>query len=272
MIPAVLRFLLPLLFALPLLAPCALAAELSGKIHSPTGVLPADITVSAERRDKQLTIAGTVQDGRYRITLPDIGNFRLRLHARAWEAPTKYIWHPATAGALDFLIYPARLPEPALAEELIRIGKLDQEMRANIPTQHDPEFWKRLEASDRKREALMARILDEKGWPAISQVGHEAANGAWLIAQHGTPEFLKRCLPLMKAAAQKHEMALSSLALSIDRVLMHDGKKQLYGSQFQPDKDGRNRLYPVEDMARLDERRSSMGLEPFEDYRKHLEN
>jgi hypothetical protein len=261
-----------LLLALPLLAPCAFAAELSGTIHSPTGALPADIAVFAERRDKLPNIVGTIQNGRYRITLPDTGNFKLRLQAKEWEAPPKYIWHPATAGALDFLIYPARVPEPALAEELIRMGKLDQEVRTNIPKEPDREFWKRLEAEDRKREAPLARIIDEKGWPAISQVGHEAANSAWLIAQHGTPDFLKRCLPLMRAAAQKHEMALPSLALSIDRVLMQDGKKQRYGSQFQTDDGGRTRAYPIEDMAQLDERRASMGLEPFEDYRKRLEN
>lgn len=261
-----------LLLALPLLAPCALAVELSGKIHSPAGALPAGIEVQADRADKLPMIVGTADNGRYRITLPDTGLYRLRLVAKEWEAAPKYIPHPTKAGALDFLIYPARLPEPALAEELIAMGKLDQELRTNMPKQPDPEFWKRMEAEDRKREARLARIIDEKGWPTISQVGHEAAKSAWLIAQHGTPDFLKRCLPLMQAAAQKHELAQADLALSIDRVLMHDGKKQRYGSQFQTDKEGRTRAYPIEDMAQLDARRASMGLEPFEDYRKRLEN
>lgn len=261
-----------LLLALPLLAPRALAVELSGTIHNPTGALPADVKVVADRRDKLPSIAGIVENGRYRITLPDTGAYRLRIEAKDWDAAPKYIWHPTKAGALDFLVYPARVPEPALAQELIGMGKLDQQARADIPQGADRAFWERLGAEDKQREERLARIIDEKGWPRISQVGHEAAHSAWLIAQHGTHDFLKRCLPLMQAAAERHELALGSLALSIDRVLTNDGQKQRYGSQFQTDEAGRTRALPIEDMANLDARRASMGLEPFEDYRKRLEN
>lgn len=260
-----------LLLAMPLLAPSALAAELSGKIHSPTGTLPAGIEVQADRADKLPMIVGTVENGRYRITLPDTGLYRLRLVAKDWEAAPKYIPHPTKAGALDFLIHPVRVPEPALAQELIRMGERDQEKRRNMPALPDKEFWKRLAAEDAGREARLARIIDEKGWPLISQVGAEAANSAWLVAQHGTPAFLKRCLTLMQAAAEKHEIDLGKLALSIDRVLTNEGKKQLYGSQFQTNEDGRTFALPIEDMARLDERRASMGLEPWDEYRKKFE-
>jgi hypothetical protein len=263
-----LHLLLPALIAL---APYAVAVELRGTVHSPTGVLPAKIEVLADRRDKLPAIAGTIENGRYRIELPDTGNFRLRLQAKGWEAPPKYIWHPTKAGALDFLIYPTPVPEPLLAEELIRMGQLDQDLRAKQPSLSDREFWLRFQAEDKKREDRLSRIIDEKGWPSISQVGHEAANSAWLIAQHGTPEFLKRCLVLMQAASAKHEIALSSLALSIDRDLTNEGKKQVYGSQFQTNEDGHTFALPIEDMDHLDERRFSMGLEPFEDYRKRLE-
>ncbi|MFC5459860.1 DUF6624 domain-containing protein [Massilia niabensis] len=261
-----------LLLVLPWLAPCALAAELSGKIHSPTGALPAEIEVLADRADKLPTIAGTVDNGRYRITLPDTGLYRLRLVAKEWEAAPKYIPDPTKPGALDFLLYPARVPEPALAQELIRMGELDQEKRTNMPAAPDKAFWKQLEVEDRVREARLGRIIEEKGWPLISQVGPKAANSAWLVAQHGTPAFLKRCLVLMRAAADKNEMDLGNLALSIDRVLTNDGKKQLYGSQFRRAEDGRMVAFPIEDMAQLDERRATMGLGPFEEYRKAMEN
>lgn len=265
------RFLPLLLLAMPLLAPGALAAELSGKIHSPTGALPPGIAVQADRADKLPMIVGTVDNNRYRITLPDTGLYRLRLVAKEWEAAPKYIPHPTRAGALDFLIYPVRVPEPALAQELIRMGERDQEKRSNMPAMTDKAFWKQLEAADREREARLARIIDEKGWPLISQVGAEAAKSAWLVAQHGTPAFLKRCLVLMQAAADKHEIDLGKLALSIDRVLTNEGKKQRYGSQFQTNEDGRTVALPIEDMARLDERRASMGLEPWDEYRKAFE-
>lgn len=240
----------------------ACAAELSGSIYSSTGTLPAGIEILADPAKSQTPITGTVERGRYRITLPATGLFRLRLVAKDWSAPPKYIAGPVSAGALDFLIYPAQLPEPTLAQELLLMGKLDQEARKRPPALEDKERDARLKSGDLAREARLASIIDEKGWPLISQVGHEAARGAWLVAQHGTPAFLERCLVLMQAAADKHEMNLAHLAWSIDRVLVDQGKPQRYGSQFEVSEAGTT-AYPIEDMAHLNERRASMGLEPL---------
>jgi hypothetical protein len=264
------RTLQHLLLALPVFASCACAAELSGAIHSPTGKLPADMKLVGVRRDKLPDIPGSLHDGRYRIVLPDGVDVRLQLEAKDWEAPPKYVWGPITGKALDMLLYPAKVPEPQLAAELIRMGELDQTIRKAMPGASDQEFWKRMQAEDKLREDRLTRIIAEKGWPRISQVGHQAANSAWLIAQHGSPEFLKRCLPLMQAAADQHELPLSSLALSVDRVLMQEGKPQRYGSQLQM-KDGRTLDYPIEDMATVDERRAAMGLEPYAQYRKRFD-
>ena len=249
---------------------CACAAEVSGTIHSPTGTLPADVKLTGVRRDQLPAIAGVVQNGRYRIVLPDGVDVRLQLEAKGWEAPPKYIWGPITGQAPDILLYPTPVPDAQLAAELIRMGELDQTIRKSMPGASEEEFWKRMQLEDKPREERLARIVAEQGWPRMSQVGHEAANSAWLIAQHGSPDFLKRCLPLMQAAADRHEMALSSLALSIDRVLMQEGKPQRYGSQLQI-KDGRTLDYPIEDMATVDARRAAMGLEPYAQYRKRFD-
>jgi hypothetical protein len=197
--------------------------------------------------------------------------YRLRLEAKDWDAAPKIIFDPASAGALDFMVYPEKVPESALAAELNKLGEADQEIRHNMPTKPDAAFYKRWQEEDMAREKRLAQIIAEKGWPAISQVGHQAATNAWLIAQHGSAEFLKRCLVLMKAAAEKQEIEPGHLALSIDRVLMHDGEKQVYGSQFQTDKDGKTRAYPIADPERLDQRRASMGMQPFSEYAKMFE-
>ena len=259
-----------ILLALTALASSAGAAELSGTIHSATGKLPVDVKMRAESFDQSPAIAGTVENGRYRIDLPEGRTYVLRAMAPGWEAAPKHIPGPVTGAARDILLYPARVPEPQLAEELIRLGKADQAIRQQIPQGKDPDFWKRMESEDKLREQRLAQIIADKGWPLVSQVGHEAAKSAWLIAQHGASDFLERCLPLMQAAADRHELPLSSLALSIDRVLMHKGKEQRYGSQFGM-KDGHTVPYPIEDMAHLDERRASMGLEPYEQYHKRFD-
>ena len=260
-----------LLFALSLLATAAQAVEFSGLIRSSTGSLPSAITVEADRRGEKTVLVGSVENGRYRIDLPSPGMYRVRLQAPGWDAEPKLVFDPQTTGARDFLLYPAKLPEPELAAELLRMGEEDQDFRKNIPKQPDAAFIKRWQENDRVREERLARIIAEKGWPRISQVGHRAANAAWLIAQHGTDDFLKRCLVLMKAAAADGEITPHHLALSIDRVLTQDKQKQIYGSQFQTNQDGKTFLLPVEDFEHIDERRASMGLEPFAEYRKNFE-
>jgi hypothetical protein len=249
----------------------AFAVELSGAIRSSTGTLPATIQVFGDRADKLPVITGKAENGRYRITLPDSGMFRLRLQAAGWEAAPKIIFDPKAAGALDFLIYPAKVPEPALAAELIEMGEKDQAIRGNLkPEPLDKDLMARMAKEDLAREQRLAAIIDTKGWPTISMVGQKAANNAWLIAQHGSPAFLKRCVPLMQAAADKGEMALGSLALSIDRDLTNDGKKQRYGSQAQTNEDGKTVMLPIEDPEHLDERRAAMGLQPFASYKAML--
>lgn len=260
-----------LFLLLPLLATAAHAVEFSGLIRSATGSLPAALAVEADQLGDKPVITGSVDKGRYRIELPSPGTYRLRLQASGWESEPKIVFDPATTGARDFLIYPATLPEPELAAELIRLGEQDQALRMHQPEKPDAAFWKRMEEGDRTREARLEQIIAEKGWPRISQVGHKAANSAWLIAQHGTEAFLKRCLVMMKAAAADNEITPGHLALSIDRVLKNDKQKQIYGSQFQTNKDGKTFLWPVEDIEHIDERRAGMGMEPFAEYRKNFE-
>lgn len=254
-----------------MLAAPAFAVELSGAIRSSTGTLPAAIEVFADRADKLPVIAGKVEKGRYRIELPDSGMFRIRLQAAGWDAAPRIVFDPKTAGALDFLLYPDKVPEPALAAELIGMGEQDQAIRSGPSATIGADMAKRMQEDDPKREKRLGEIIAAKGWPTASMVGHEAANSAWLIAQHGSAAFLKRCLPLMKAAAEKGEMAPRSLALSIDRDLMNDGKPQLYGSQLRGDIGGKMALYPIADREQVDERRAAMGMEPLAQYLKHFE-
>jgi hypothetical protein len=256
--------------AIPLLilavAP-ALAVELAGSIRSSTGTLPPKIKVVAQGQSFASAIVGKVEGGRYRIELPDSGRFHVLVRAEGWDAPPKLIWDPKTAGALDLLIYPEAVPEPALAAELVEMGRQDQAIRrGHNPGKPDPAYVKRMQQEDRAREQRLAAIIEAKGWPLISMVGYEAAGSAWTIAQHGSPAFLKRCLPLMQAAGDKLEINPQHLALSIDRVRVEAGKPQVYGSQLHEGKGGKLEPDRIEDREHVDERRAAMGMEPLADY------
>jgi hypothetical protein len=55
----------------------------------------------------------------------------------------------------------------------------------------------------------------------------------------------------------------------IDRLRLHRGKKQLYGSGFEF-KDGKMVLSPTEDMRNLDKRRTRIGLPPLTEHVKMM--
>ena len=59
------------------------------------------------------------------------------------------------------------------------------------------------------------------------------------------------------------------LAYLMDRVLVHRGEPQVYGTQYRI-RDGVPELWTVRDPAGLDERRAALGLEPEAENRARL--
>jgi hypothetical protein len=96
------------------------------------------------------------------------------------------------------------------------------------------ELQKKMEEIDQRNTAGLKGVVDKHGWPGRSSVGDEGAHNAWLLAQHADRDraFQKRCLKLMKDAVQKGEAAGKELAYLTDRVLVAEGQKQIYGTQF----------------------------------------
>ena len=75
---------------------------------------------------------------------------------------------------------------------------------------------------------------------------------------------------MLKEAASKGEARPSDVAMLEDRVLVGEGKEQIYGTQlhFGPETEGRWELYPILDEEKVDERRAAVGLPPLAEYLK----
>src|SRR2546421_10121694 len=97
----------------------------------------------------------------------------------------------------------------------------------------------------------------------------KAAGAGWMISQHGGTEFLHETLPLMETAVKKGELDPGLYATSVDRARIQDGKKQLYGSQFDTN-DGKCEPLPIEDPEHVDQRRKEIGLGPLSEYAEQL--
>ena len=115
---------------------------------------------------------------------------------------------------------------PALRDELLAREKADQKARLDaeaflaqhgqalgrksprvssddLPPELREEFMRlvaRTLAIDRENRAWLAKVLDRHGWPGRTLVGPDAADSAWLLAQHAEPDraFQRRCLHLMR--------------------------------------------------------------------------
>ena len=114
--------------------------------------------------------------------------------------------------------------------------------------------------------------MTKYGWPRRSLVGDTAASAAWLIVQHSpVSEFQEQMLSILETEATRGEVSPADVATLRDRVRVHQGKPQRYGTQFEM-KD--NRLVPnaIAELAAVDSLRASVGLPPMATYVKLLES
>jgi hypothetical protein len=138
---------------------------------------------------------------------------------------------------------------------------------------------------DRANVAALKEILGKHGWPTISVFGRDADRDAWLLVQHADhdPAFQKEVLAILARLKDTGETSPANYAYLYDRAAGHPartpdgirvqgpdaspGGLQRYGTQGQC-AGGRWEPFPIEDPARVDERRKSVGLGPLEEYRR----
>jgi hypothetical protein len=187
---------------------------------------------------------------------------------------------------LSSLVYAQKNAESvnqSLRRELSRMLKDDQKYRGAI-TEVDrsnlaPDVkGKRLSYLAEKQDRLdkrnikkLAMIIEKYGWPARSIVGKEGSLAAFLVVQHGDLEYQKKYFPLLKEAVNKGEADRDDAALLEDRILMREGKKQIYGTQLHFNEATKKlELWPIEDEEGVDARRAGVGLEPIAKYLKRF--
>ena len=90
-----------------------------------------------------------------------------------------------------------------------------------------------MEAADVANLPWLRQVITDVGWPGKSLVGEDGAGAAWLLAQHADrdPAFQRRCLDLLTDAVERGEATIMQQAYLTDRVLLHEGQPQEYGTQ-----------------------------------------
>jgi hypothetical protein len=159
---------------------------------------------------------------------------------------------PVAAGPIDETLRATLNQMARDDQEAVRVATADATRQLNEAEQK--------QNSDvyRRNSDLIRAIVDKHGWPGRSLAGADGAHAAWLDVQHMDMdlEFQKQCLALMQEAFVLEEVTPHDLAYLTDRVLTHDGKKQMYGTQGLG-------VLSAADEARVDLNRAKIGLEPW---------
>ncbi|HEY2682265.1 MAG TPA: DUF6624 domain-containing protein [Steroidobacteraceae bacterium] len=154
---------------------------------------------------------------------------------------------------------------PALARQLREMAVIDQQVRDRwIALQGDPAALAEMQRADAANLAKLRHILHQNGFPTRAMIGSSGVQDAWLLVQHANDDKLQESvLAQLKPRFRTREISAQDYALLTDRVLRHQGKPQIYGSQFNDSFE----LEPTRDMAHLDDRRRAMGLPSMAAYK-----
>ena len=157
-----------------------------------------------------------------------------------------------------------------LRKLLLRMRRRDQQIRNRInrvltPGNSIPEgMRKRLERVDSQNTKSMKGVIDRYGWPGKSLVGSDGEDAAWLLVQHADldVEFQKDCLNLIASAVDAGEAEPWQHAYLLDRIRIHDGQPQVYGTQMKGSPEGWV-PFSIENEDGVDSRRREVGLGPL---------
>jgi len=131
-----------------------------------------------------------------------------------------------------------------------------------------------MQAVHEDNAAALDEVIQAHGWPTAELAGADGAEAAWLIVQHaiGLPDFQRRCLDRLQEAAASGEIPAWQPAMLLDRIRILEGKPQVYGTQFDWNADGEMEAFPIEDAARIEERRAAVGLPSFTDTKQAMQS
>ena len=124
---------------------------------------------------------------------------------------------------------------------------------------------------DRQNQVTVVSIFENCGIPDAKIVGKESIYSMFMVIQHASRKLREKYIPVFKDQADKGVLDKGTLALMEDRLLMDQGKKQIYGTQLRMSSTASGyEVWPIEDPQNVDKHRAKVGLGPIKDYMEHF--
>ena len=168
----------------------------------------------------------------------------------------------------------AQTPQRDVDSLLCAVRERDQQLRQDLMDYYsrgdvDSVLWcsTQIEAADAENQRVVFGILDAGGWP--EGLSEEANSAIFLVVDHADVEAQKRYYRDVAKAARRGVIGRSSQLTLRDRILMYEGKRQVYGTQTVSFARGDSTVcyvWPVARPKSLDRRRSRVNLPPMDEY------
>lgn len=141
----------------------------------------------------------------------------------------------------------------------------DSVLRLNNSTLQDyvHVMLTRQEVFDQSNLRFVDSVITVHGYPGATLVGSPTNEVAWYVVQHS--DQIEKHFELIKDAGKASEIPMYLVAKMQDRLLINQGKKQLYGTQAscEPNSDGEVicSLHPIKNHLFVNARRRNAGFD-----------
>jgi hypothetical protein len=152
---------------------------------------------------------------------------------------------------------------PAIKKELKAIYERDQKTRKGTDSTAYATYI------DSCNQVQIKSLIAKYGWMGKSMIGNYN-QVLYLVLQHADLATQINYFPMLQQSVEEGESNIIDMVMMQDRILMREGKKQMYGSQVVFTTTGEPAFYPIEDEKNVNTRREKVGLMPIEEYAKHF--
>lgn len=168
----------------------------------------------------------------------------------------------------------AQATNEKLRAELLEMRQRDQAARDGCIKGDADEQIKCListaEKVDTPNVKRISEVIYSTGFPTAREVGVDGVKAFFLILQHSdSVELRLKCKKGIERAFKEKVLSVSEYTSFVDRLLVKQGKPQIYGSNFES-KDGKLVMSKTKDIKNLDKRRKAIGLPPIDEYVKMM--
>ena len=163
-----------------------------------------------------------------------------------------------------------------LQKTLLLMESEDQGVRKEIMSfgnnKIPQELLNKASLIDNRNTKELKNIVSMHGWPVKALVGLDGVSAAFIIVQHSPDnDFQEAMLSNLNESYKNNEgISGQQLALLSDRVLLSQGKKQIYGTQISVE-NNEVVFKPIDNKQAVDKLRRQMKMPPLAFYKKMME-